>query len=175
MGALHDWAKLRPEEIAWAGKIGLPGVNAELQSFTLPCSMLVDRKCSIFEQRPQVCPSYRCRLLLSVDSGSVELPTALARVEIAHELYRLTMTSLTGGSLAEARHRARFVPVAELLAGSPEHRDALLRERLHVTALDVFIDRHFRKDDENKMYKAMEDGGSGEVDMQETGEGDRQP
>jgi hypothetical protein len=164
---LHDWAKLEPEEVDWAEAIGLP-VNREVRRFSLPCPKLIDRKCSIFESRPSVCPGYRCQLLRDCDAGQIDLPYALDLVAQARKLFRAASVALTAGTVSEARERARNVAVAELLSLDGSVRDAALRERLRVVALEVFLDHHFRRPEEGMAYKAME--GSGEMNVEKTGE-----
>ena len=170
MGALHNRARLDADEIEWAADIGLPLSTAEDPAFSLPCPKLVDRKCSIFHSRPRVCPRYRCQLLRDTESGHVDLPTALGLVEQAHLLFRSAMASLTSESLAEARRRTRYTPLADLLSSSAAPKQALVEERLRVVALDVFLDRHFRNDKDQRMYRAAGGFGSGEMDVEKTGE-----
>lgn len=167
-GALHDWARLEREEVEWAKAIGLP-VDAQRLRFDLPCPKLVDRKCGIYDHRPAVCPGYRCQLLRDCDAGLVDLPAGLALVAQARELFSAAVAATTDGNLGEARRRARDLPMAEITAMTGAARAAALAERLRILALEVFLDRHFRRPKEGMAYRALE--GSGDMQVEEAGQG----
>jgi Fe-S-cluster containining protein len=48
--------------------------------FRQPCSALQGRCCSVYENRPQVCRRYRCRVLRSVEAAPATLPDAREKV-----------------------------------------------------------------------------------------------
>lgn len=52
--------------------------------FSLPCDQLKDRCCSIYEQRPQACRNFECKLVGALRSGAVTLDEGLAIVAEAH-------------------------------------------------------------------------------------------
>lgn len=174
MGALHDRAKLEPDEVRWAREIGLPVIKGS-ESFSLPCPKLIERKCSIFEHRPAVCPRYRCQLLLDAEGGRISLDAALTIVQQAHALLHAALDSVIVDTLAEARHRARFKSLDEVLADTEASRSEVLAERLHVTALDVYLDRHFRNSKEDRMFVGLKSGNSGEVQVKKAGERNSKP
>ena len=151
-GAIHDTARLDPDEVERAAELGLPVVGGT-NAFALPCPKLTGTACSIFGSRPRVCGRYRCRLLQDVEAGAVELPVAMELVRIARELEAAARASLTG-SLPEARYRARHGALPDVLSASPTaERPRVAAEKLHVTALDLFLDKHFRNDRDIRMYK----------------------
>lgn len=155
-GALHDFIYLQPDEVQCAADLGLPVRPAEPPSFSLPCPKLVNRKCSIFPKRPRVCGEYRCQLLIDKEAGSIDLASALQIVEQAHALLRSVQETVSEGTVPEARERALN---PDMGAGAQEPqgaREQLMKERLSVMALDMFLDRHFRNDRDGRMYVAAD-------------------
>ena len=81
-----------------------------------PCAALAGRRCTIYEERPASCRSYRCMLYAALAEGEVALAEALATVARAHALLA---AAGAGGDL------------------SPETGEAAVRAR-------AFVDRRFR-------------------------------
>ena len=88
-GALFTRATLRLEEVEWARtKRRLTIIQRDDgPSFTLPCHLLRDRKCSVYSERPDVCSAFKCKLLLAVESGETPIDAALAKVRRLDELF----------------------------------------------------------------------------------------
>lgn len=83
-GTLFQKALLRPEELEPARKNGLRVVADK--GFLQPCPKLVERSCSIYEQRPSVCRSFTCRLLARHRDEGGPLAARLEAVERVREL-----------------------------------------------------------------------------------------
>lgn len=84
-GTLFGRARLEPEEVALAKKNRLQIVANE-GSFDQPCSALADGRCTVYEERPQACRKFVCRLheRLRIEGGDLE--PYLVRVRRAREL-----------------------------------------------------------------------------------------
>ena len=150
LGALHDSAQLDPDEIETAKTIGLPVLPSERPLFSLPCPKLVNRKCSIYGQRPRVCARYKCALLQQVEAGETTLAQASQRVTTALSLYDAAMTAVRADDgFATIRYQARDDQPID--AADPR------AARLRLMALDVYLDRHFRNDKDFKIYGLDDD------------------
>ena len=143
-GALHKYAVLEPDELEFARALGLTLRTDGRPGFALPCKYLGGCACTIYTSRPKVCARYQCQLLEDVQQERTTLPVAVEHVRVARQLYEDVRALLPPGmTLPQARERA----VAPLEDGGTEE----LRLRLAVTALTVYLDRHFRHSKEGKM------------------------
>lgn len=80
-GTLFDEVPLEAAEIPLGVRLSLPIVAAgEAAAMALPCPQLREATCSVYAERPSTCRSYRCGLLIAVESEQVPLDEALARV-----------------------------------------------------------------------------------------------
>ncbi len=86
--------------------------------FEQPCAAF-DSKCTIYDDRPSLCRSYRCALLRKVDSGEVSDGEARALVAAAIEL------------------RDRVRPAIEALVGSTKKHSLAVLVRKMEDALDA--------------------------------------
>jgi hypothetical protein len=88
-GALFSCGHLQPGEItpprqaAWqqAGVRWQPSDDAT--HFDLPCAAWQQNRCGCYEQRPQVCAEFRCKLLLRLELGMVDGAEAQRIVKLA--------------------------------------------------------------------------------------------
>lgn len=86
-----------------------------------PCAALTRQGCSIYQQRPAVCATYRCDLLVRLESGAVSTADALRTVAEAVRLQsalQLEMAQLGKSGrtqmrerVASADGRAEFAPI----------------------------------------------------------------
>lgn len=110
-GYLHSYAVLREAELEPATALGLPVLTDGRCGFSLPCPKLVDRCCSIYERRPQVCSGYKCRLLNNLNAGKVSLDVALATVSTARAMAAAFETDRAAppepGSIVASQHTLR--------------------------------------------------------------------
>lgn len=149
MGALHKAAALQPGEIPGARAIGLP-VLPERPAFSLPCPHFTGSACAIYEQRPRACVNYRCQQLKDLDAGITDLDGALVHVRAAKAMMEALQALLPE---ALRRHSARSLladeaTLARELSGLPQRQRMELR--LMLTALQLYFDKHFRGDKEEK-------------------------
>jgi hypothetical protein len=80
-GTLHDEANLAPQEIFFAESLGLSvEIYPTQAAFRLPCPRWQNGQCGVYPIRPNVCCTYRCKLLRSLDAHEITLETALAHV-----------------------------------------------------------------------------------------------
>jgi Fe-S-cluster containining protein len=145
-GAIFGEVPIRPDESAEMRRLGLDlTVRDDSEWFPQPCAMLCGSRCSIYESRPGTCRSYRCRVLAACERGELGEAEARATIDRAKSLVAAVEPHLREGqTLAEAR-----VEWAERRAtGRSLEQDADRVARapfdLAVTALNLFLDRHFR-------------------------------
>ncbi len=151
MGAIHNAAVLDEDEVAAAREIGLPVLDRPGRPlFALPCPKLEGTRCTIFGRRPRVCGRYRCQLLRDVDAGEMSVDTALGHVEQAKTMLAQVRSAMPAGmTLNEARTLLRdAAPSAPSFDGLAKPK--LLKLKLLETALHLYLDRHFRHEEENR-------------------------
>lgn len=83
-GTLFQRALLRPEELEPARRAGLRVIQD--RGFEQPCPKLVDRACGIYADRPSVCRSFECKLLVRHREEGGPLEQRLASVERVRQL-----------------------------------------------------------------------------------------
>jgi len=85
-GTLHIHTALLPEETETAAALGLRVTAVgDRPAFQQPCARFQAGKCTIYEQRPQVCRSYACALLKRLQAGEIALEQALRVVGVARK------------------------------------------------------------------------------------------
>jgi uncharacterized protein len=148
-GAVYPSANLIPQELEQAQANGFQVIAArdeapEARAFALPCHNLAGTACSIYGQwRPRVCAEYFCELATRLDQGEVSTAEAEGRVQAARDLQAQIKPLLEAGETwagANARWNASMLnwPAA------PENA----RFHLLMTAFNLHLDRHFRRDSE---------------------------
>ena len=148
-GALHNFAVLEDEEMDFARGIGLTLRTEGRSGFALPCPFLNESKCSIYTCRPKVCARYKCGLLENLEAGSTTLDAALAKVATAKELVTRAQFMMPDTmTLPAARMLTNQPPTAEIDA---VERTAKMGLRLAMTALSLFLDKHFKNSREGKL------------------------
>ena len=143
-GAIHNAAVLGEDEVEAAASVGLPVLARQKgPAFALPCPALDDAKCTIFGRRPRVCSRYACQLLVDYQDRQITFEQASLHVRYARGLLANVLKVLPPKmSVTDAR----------LLVGSSELSTAkdLYELRLLMTALELYLDKHFRKPKEGK-------------------------
>lgn len=145
-GAIFSKAPLQPEETAQARSLGLDLFFQDGGAwFSLPCPRLRERSCSIYESRLGICRSYRCRVLDACESGELGEAEAHAIVERAKSLVEALRPHLLEGQTLSAA-RAEWVARRATGRSLEEDADRVARAPfdLAMTALNLFLDRHFR-------------------------------
>ena len=127
-GAIYTSAVLDEDEVAPARAIGLPVLDRPGRpAFALGCPKLEGTICSIFGHRPRVCGRFRCQLLIDFEEGRKSQNEAKAHVR---EAWRL---------LGQARASG---PAADPATG------------VHKLALQLYLDRHFRKASDTMSFES---------------------
>lgn len=84
---LFRFAELSADEAAWAKRRHLPLVDrAGKASLAIPCGAHGRAGCTVYEERPSVCRSFRCVLLRGVADGQTPFEKASALVTRARAL-----------------------------------------------------------------------------------------
>ena len=148
-GALHNYAVLDEDEIEFARALGLKLRTHGRPGFALPCKYLRDCSCTIYSKRPKVCARYVCQLLEDVREGSTPLDVAVTHVRVAKQLYEDVRALLPASmTIPEARQMSRRPIGASPLALD---RSVEAELRLAVTALCIYLDKHFMHSKEAKL------------------------
>lgn len=145
MGVLHHAVLLIDGVIDDALAAGLEAGTIEGRPvFALPCPRLEGTRCGIYDRRPGSCGYYRCQLLRDLDDGKTDLATALHRVRAARAQFDEAKRAMPPGlSLRQAQ---------AIAMGREDHPDATPDLRLRMTALNYYLDRHFRNEDDGKYF-----------------------
>lgn len=147
-GMLHRHVLLEREEVALARSLGLEVVESGKPVFMLPCARF-EGCCSIYDERPQSCRAFRCALLQRLDSGEIDIVSAEAIVAEAQRLIGAAQEALPAGEVV-AEFRGKVGEGASALCAStpPE-------QRLRLTALGVYLDKHFVRAKDNRFFQAL--------------------
>ncbi len=144
-GSIYARVSLEPEEIEPAAAEGLEVfARDDKPFFKLGCPRLDGTACQIYERRPLRCRSFRCVLLHRLDTGDIQIDEAVA---VATEARRLADHADAIDDRLESRASARvrwYRHLPSFAASSPGER-AEPAWLLAMTALNLFLDRHFRK------------------------------
>jgi uncharacterized protein len=81
-GTMFGYAELEPgDNPEVLVTMGLAVVrNGDQGGFQLPCPCLVDRTCTVYDDRPSPCRRYKCAMLLDHEAGRVSTEDALATI-----------------------------------------------------------------------------------------------
>ncbi len=152
-GALYTHVGLREDEIAFAEGLELKVVHLDKGRVTgdfylLPCHYLVDKKCSIYQERFEVCRTYQCMLTENVRAGVVEQDTAVGIVKDLRQRFELVRAELNPEGKPVSipdlvRIHVSKLTSADVAALSPARQRALLELRVMAMLLTRHIDFHF--------------------------------
>jgi Putative zinc- or iron-chelating domain len=152
-GTLYFRAKVTPGEEPLLLDHGLTLTADEDRTyFALPCHHESCGRCTIYEERFDICRSFRCALLRRYQADEVDLATARAMVGKALELLAAVKGGDPAAGLVGERGRIRSELAERLPTLSGEERGKTSRRLLNIIALDTFLDRWFR----NKKAQAAE-------------------
>ena len=108
--------------------------------------------CTIYENRFEICRSFRCALLKRYQAGEVSLDDAFAKVETAKQLLEAVVGEDPEAARADGRRRMRS-ELADLNSVPDEQaRLKVARRLLNMIALDAYLDKWFR----NKNFQVQE-------------------
>ena len=90
-GTLFSGVSLQASELPWARRVRLTVIDETgARSFPQPCACFDGLNCGEYADRPTACRTFRCRLLIGVESGETSLESALAKVNAARTLAHAT-------------------------------------------------------------------------------------
>jgi hypothetical protein len=151
-GTLFDHVPLQPNEGPLNAGDGLKVAEIKgKRHFLQPCAYENCGRCTIYEDRFQVCRSFNCALLRRQLAGEVEFAEAKAIVARALELRENAGVHDPVGKIHGERQSLRKELAQQLADGTAEDRPAVARQLLDLVVLDAHLDRWFRteKDDES--------------------------
>jgi hypothetical protein len=144
-GTLYWIAKVTPGEEDTIQSYGLDLTEEKGKTyFQLPCHHESCGRCTIYENRFDICRSFRCQLLRNYQAGDVDLAEARKRVETALRLVATVTADDPQAALAFHRRDNRAAlaePPEQEAAGERAERS---RRLLNIVALDACLDRWFR-------------------------------
>jgi len=148
-GLLHPNTALEPKEVPAARKLGFQIIDHDGPAFPQPC-VKFERCCTIYERRPQACVGYKCALLRKLEAGDIQFDVAMNTVAEAHRLIGEAADCVPDGQLV-SEFRAHLTKSARPASSDG---NAPLR-RLRMTALGVFLDKHFVRDKARKFFSSL--------------------
>ncbi|GAA4008130.1 YkgJ family cysteine cluster protein [Sphingomonas humi] len=143
-GALYAWVPAREDELdrLRAQDFPLEPIGEPPRTgWRQPCPKLQGTACTVYQDRPAACRKYACQVLGDLREGTVTLDEALAATATANGLAAAATATLDAGQSLPDIRRA-FVPDAHPLSR------AEAEQRLRVATLGLFLDRRFRRPDE---------------------------
>jgi len=140
-GTVFECVQVDPEEQRPFESVQLIRV-ADKVAVPLPCQKYLERRCSIYEQRPRRCKKFTCKLYDEVASGSLTSSGARARIEQIRELSGTIEQLLdwAPGSFSTTRFRSWAAAYA---GGESAARKAFPQAFLKYGALRLLMERHF--------------------------------
>lgn len=143
-GSLFNFLTLELDDIEPGVRLGLPiNIDEDGLSFDFPCPKLAGTCCTVYDDRPSGCRTYRCKLLKRLDADEVPLRHAIEIAESARDAFRLVQAEL--GEETIPQYRRRRVAALERNKALPR---TPARDRLN--ELDAILDQHFRKPSQNQ-------------------------
>ena len=137
-GALFSHAKAEPDELERLAGFGLQLTEVNgAPRFRLPCHHLAGTACTIYQDRFTICRSFRCELLKRLDRGEIGHDEAERLVGEAQAM--VAKAESIGAGLFDERH-------PRIEAGPGEAP----RDYLELVALELFLNKHFRRPGEEQ-------------------------
>jgi uncharacterized protein len=144
-GTIYWIAKVTPGEERRIEGYGLQLTQEkDTTYFRLPCHHEKCGRCTIYEERFDICRSFRCKLLRNYQSGEVDLGEAHRRVETALKLVELVTSDEPAAGSAFARREIRAGLAVAPDGETVSERGERARRLLNIVALDTYLERWFR-------------------------------
>lgn len=141
-GTLFGWVELKSQEDVVAAQAR--GLNvARRGGRTIakqPCPAHVNRACTVYEDRPGVCRTFRCELLKNLEQGGISEEAAKKIVDTTVAA-RTESLALASALSAEAPEVWTLIPK---LLKDPSRRAAHVRLLFNFVILQKNLDRFFR-------------------------------
>jgi hypothetical protein len=144
-GTLYERASVAPGEEERMAATGLE-LFGEVgnRSFRQPCPHSDCGRCTIYETRFEICRTFECSLLRSVESGDLSLSEAKGKIATAQQLLEKVIEIDPAWQRVAARNSARAL-LAEQMATSDDLGKRAGSERLlNIVALESYLSRWFR-------------------------------
>jgi len=139
-GTLFEYVEVNESERQQLAPLFALHPGAKGPVFHQPCPHALHQRCTVYEVRPETCRKYRCKTLIALDSGEISPQEATRRVDEAlHTRETVRPLLLTGETMHQARQRR-----AAIAAEPARSMDSMLFV-LKLTALDLMLDKYFRK------------------------------
>lgn len=101
-GSLFRLTPLSDDEAAWAARRHLPLLDAVADpAMAQPCGALEGTRCRLYDERPETCRRFRCRVLVRLENGDIDRAEAEARVARLRELIARVVVQTGEGPLWE--------------------------------------------------------------------------
>lgn len=123
--------------------------------FSQPCLHEVDRGCSIYLDRYEVCRKYKCGLLRRYESGEIALKAAQQQIKTAYDLLETVTDSDPSAKFLTGRRERRTKLAGELKSDRSETEAKTGIRLLNIIALDLYLERWFL----NKSAKPSNEAG----------------
>ena len=159
-GVIYDQAPIDNDEVDFARAIGFdvgpdPATGTARMRFKLPCTHLCGTACSIYDQpRPKVCSRFFCELAAKFDRGEISQAESFDKVGEARKLMR-SIEPLLLPDETWPMARARWFANRNNVPEDPE----AAQFQVLMTALNLFLDRNFRKERQRVVSVGNEMGG----------------
>lgn len=114
--------------------------------FQQACSKFDGTHCTVYEQRPESCRSFRCELFKSVERDHISLSKALSLVQEAKEVIGRLRPMLAGQPpKCMGEHWAASFESWQRSSAAERAMPSKINTVAHLTALNRILDRYFRK------------------------------
>jgi Fe-S-cluster containining protein len=147
-GVLHKVANLAPQEIFFAESLGLTTrTTSEKPTFDLPCPCWHKGRCRVYPLRPNVCDTYRCKLLRGLDAQQVTFEVALAHVKQVQTLIDEIEAMIGDRSTSDSiwTRLQRFAKQQGYHEESVQFAQAFPALKLKASSLHWLLHRHFQR------------------------------
>ncbi len=146
-GTLFRYVEVAEDERASAEQLFTLHEGEKGPIFHQPCSYNRDYKCMVYDDRPRTCRAFRCKTLSAFQAGEITSSEASRRVaEAQHAREGILPLLQAGETIGNARVRR-----AEA-AADPDRVKSELAFILKLTALDLMLDRYFRKREKTMLF-----------------------
>jgi hypothetical protein len=116
-----------------------------------PCEHLSGKLCTIYEKRPKICASYKCKTLRALENGKITLESAQDIIRKAAEIGREFEDSIPSG----ITRKQAIICVASDQCPQEASDEEFLRMRLTYIALQAMVDRYMRRKGESVIRSSM--------------------
>lgn len=118
--------------------------DADKAWFKQPCPHAQCGRCTIYENRFEICRTFECSLLRSVEGGQVTLAEAKEKIATARHLLEKVTEIDPSWQRVAARNSARAQLAEQLATGDDLAKRASSKHLLSIVALESYLSRWFR-------------------------------